>query len=62
MKTIKKVAELIELVKENGGLNYAENVMIEYRNEALEILNQFDDNEARRSLELLLNYVVNRKK
>ena len=58
----KKVAELIELVKENGGLNYAENVMIEYRNEALEILNQFDDNEASRSLELLLNYVVNRKK
>jgi octaprenyl-diphosphate synthase len=58
----KKVAELIELVKKNGGLNYAENVMIEYRNEALEILNQFDDNEARRSLELLLNYVVNRKK
>lgn len=58
----KKVAELIELVKENGGLNYAENVMLEYRNEALEILNQFDDNEARRSLELLLNYVVNRKK
>ena len=58
----KKVAELIELVKENGGLNYAENVMIEYRDEALEILNQFDDNQARRSLELLLNYVVNRKK
>jgi octaprenyl-diphosphate synthase len=58
----KKVAELIELVKENGGLNYAENVMIEYRNEALEILNQFDANEARKSLELLLNYVVNRKK
>ena len=58
----KKVAELIELVKENGGLNYAENVMIEYRNEALEILNQFDDNEAKRSLKLLLNYVINRKK
>ncbi len=58
----KKVAELIELVKENGGLNYAENVMIKYRDEALEILNQFDDNEARKSLELLLNYVVNRKK
>jgi octaprenyl-diphosphate synthase len=53
---------LIELVKENGGLNYAENVMIKYRDEALEILNQFDDNEARKSLELLLNYVVNRKK
>ena len=58
----KKVGELIELVKEKGGLKYAENVMLEYRNEALEILNQFDDNEARRSLELLLNYVVNRKK
>ena len=58
----KKVAELIELVKDNGGLNYAENLMIEYRNEALEILNQFDDNKARKSLNLLLNYVVNRKK
>ena len=58
----KKVAELIDLVKEKGGMNYAENVMIEYRNEALEILNQFDDNESRRSLELLLNFVVNRKK
>ena len=58
----KKVAEVIELVKENGGLYYDENVMIEYRNEALEILNQFDDNEASRSFELLLNYVVNRKK
>ena len=57
-----KVAELIDLVKEKGGTNYAENVMIEYRNEALEILNQFDDNESRRSLELLLNFVVNRKK
>ena len=57
-----KVAEVIELVKENGGLEYAENAMHNYHNDAVELLNQFDENEARKSLILLLDYVVNRKK
>ena len=61
-KDDKKVAEVIALVKENGGLDYATTRMQEYHNTALELLTEFDDNQAKQSLILLLDYVVNRKK
>ena len=61
-KDDKKVAEVIALVKENGGLKYATTRMQEYHNTALELLTEFDDNQAKQSLILLLDYVVNRKK
>ncbi len=57
-----KVEEVISLVKQNGGLKYAEKIMHNYHNDALEILANFKDNDAKKSLQLLLNYVVNRKK
>lgn len=57
-----KVAEVIELVKKYGGLKYAEKIMHEYHKSALDILDNFESNEAKKSLELLLDYVVNRKK
>jgi octaprenyl-diphosphate synthase len=57
-----KVEEIISLVKQNGGLEYAEKIMRNYHNDALEILENFKDNDAKKSLQLLLNYVVNRKK
>ena len=57
-----KVEEVIFLVKQNGGLEYAEKIMHNYHNDALEILANFKDNDAKKSLQLLLNYVVNRKK
>ena len=53
---------VIELVKENGGLEYAEKVMHNYHNDALNILKPFPKNDAKKSLQLLLDYVVNRKK
>ena len=61
-KDDKKVAEVIALVKENGGLEYAEKAMHNYHNSAIEILTQFEDNEAKNALILLLDFVVNRKK
>jgi len=61
-KTDAKVEEVISLVKQNGGLEYAEEMMNNYHNDALEILANFKDNDAKKSLQLLLNYVVNRKK
>ena len=61
-KNEKKVAEVIQLVKKNGGLDYATKIMLKYYNEALDILEEFKDNEAKKSLKLLLDYVVNRKK
>jgi geranylgeranyl pyrophosphate synthase len=36
--------------------------MLKFYNEALEILDDFEDNEAKKSLNLLLDYVINRKK
>tara|TARA_B100000902_G_C27315199_1_gene920840 strand:- start:1650 stop:2582 length:933 start_codon:yes stop_codon:yes gene_type:complete len=61
-KDDKKVAEVIALVKENGGLEYAKKIMNSYHKSALDILTAFEDNQAKKSLILLLDYVVNRKK
>jgi len=61
-KNDKKVVEVIALVKRNGGLEYAEKAMHNYHNTAIAILNQFQDNEAKNALILLLDFVVNRKK
>jgi octaprenyl-diphosphate synthase len=61
-KDDKKVAEVIALVKEKGGLEYAEKIMHDYHKSALDILTTFKENPARKSLTLLLDYVVNRKK
>jgi octaprenyl-diphosphate synthase len=58
----KKVAEVIKLVKESGGLEYAEKIMEIYHKEAMDILNDFENNEANKSLGLLLDYVVNRRR
>ena len=61
-KDDEKVAEVIALVKENGGLDYAKEKMYEYHNTALDLLKPFDENQAKESLILLLDYVVNRQK
>ena len=61
-KDEKKVAEVISIVKENGGLEYSEKVMQNYHNDALNILKPLHENDAKKSLILLLDYVVNRKK
>jgi len=61
-KDDKKVAKVIGLVKENGGLKYAKKIMNNYHKDAINILNDFENNAANKSLKLLLDYVVNRKK
>jgi len=57
-----KVAEVITLVKENGGLEYAKQIMKNFHNDALSVLDQFNNNKAKEALILLLDFVVNRKK
>ena len=61
-KNSKKVEQIINLVKENKGLEFAENKMNEYYSEAIKILEKFDDNEAKDSLKKLVEFVVKRKK
>jgi octaprenyl-diphosphate synthase len=56
-----KVKELISIVKEKGGLDFAIKKMESYRKEALSLLFEFPKNEFRDALELMLNYVIERK-
>tara|TARA_B100000963_G_C22497988_1_gene612389 strand:- start:21 stop:992 length:972 start_codon:yes stop_codon:yes gene_type:complete len=48
-------------VKENNGFEYAKNVMLEYKNKALKILETFPDNQSKNSLRILLDYIIDRK-
>lgn len=57
----KKVRELVEFVKSSGGLDYAVKVMKDYQQKALDIIAEFPDSEAKSSLKLMLNYVIERK-
>jgi len=61
-KNEEKIQEVINIVIKSGGLDYAKKIMHDYYNKALQILGSFEENEARKSLELLLNYVIKRKK
>ena len=61
-KDKKRVKEVIAFVKDNGGLEYAVQKMLAYRNEALELLKTYPASEYKSSLELMVNYVVDRKK
>ena len=60
-KNRKRVKEVIAYVKASGGLEYAESKMMEFKNEALEILAAYPRSDYREALELMVNYVVDRK-
>lgn len=57
-----EVKKVIDFVIEKGGIAYANKIMHDYKEKALSILNQLPDNPARRSLERLLIYAIERKK
>lgn len=57
-----KVREVIEFVRNSGGLDYARDKMYAYRQEALDILSEFPASPARTSLEDLITYVTERNK
>ncbi len=61
-KDRKRVKEVITFVKQIGGLEYATQKMKEYQSQALEILSAYPGSDYRDSLELMVNYVIDRKK
>jgi octaprenyl-diphosphate synthase len=61
-KNSARVQELIQWVKEKNGLEYAISVMQNYKNNALAILNQYPDSDYKKSLLLMVEYVIDRKK
>ncbi|MGC1515249.1 MAG: polyprenyl synthetase family protein [Maribacter sp.] len=61
-KDKKRVKQVISFVKEKGGLEYAVQKMLYYKDEALELLKIYPESTYRAALELMVNYVVERKK
>lgn len=60
-KNKEKVNSVIQLVKENGGIDYAREKMKQYQDEAMEILHSFPASPSRDALEDLVGYVTERK-
>ena len=56
-----KVKFVIDTVVATGGIEYANKKMMEYRDEALAILNEFENSEVRSALEQLVRYTTDRK-
>ncbi len=58
----KRVKEVITFVKEHGGLEYATTKMQAFQNEALQLLEGYPSSPYKEALELMVNYVIERKK
>ncbi|TKB98008.1 polyprenyl synthetase family protein [Pedobacter cryotolerans] len=58
----KKIQEVIDFVNSKNGVHYANQKMLEYQQEAFDILYQFEESDARTGLEQLVRYTTERKK
>lgn len=56
------IATFIGWVKQNGGIEYASMVMVDYRNKALELLPKDIDPDLKSALTLYIDYVIQRNK
>lgn len=61
-KDKKRVKEVIAFVKDHNGLDYAISKMKEFQAEALHILETYPESIYKTSLQLMVNYVIDRKK
>ncbi len=59
---MKRVAEVIEFVKQKGGIDYAQQKMDEYQNRALKMLDDFPESAYKTSLAELVQFATRRKK
>jgi octaprenyl-diphosphate synthase len=57
-----KVQEVIDFVNQSGGIEYAQEAMIRYRDEAFQILLSFPESPSRNALQQLVTFVTERKK
>jgi octaprenyl-diphosphate synthase len=61
-KNKKAVQEIIQFVKNSGGLEYAQKIMQDFYKEALEVLESFPESNYRDALSDLVTYTIARKK
>ena len=57
---MEKVRWVIDMVRQNGGMDYAKVKMTEYKTEAENILNSFPESDARKSIYQMIQYTINR--
>lgn len=60
-KDPEKIKYVLQKVTESGGIKYADKKMMEYRDEALQILFEFPESDVRKGLEELVLYTTDRK-
>lgn len=60
--TSDEIARFIEFIKQNGGIEYATQVMYAYKEKALSLLASLPDTEVKKGLAAYLDYVVEREK
>lgn len=60
--TAENIDRLISFAVDSGGISYAEGKMKEYRDKAIELLNQLPHSDAKEALLLLADYIMERKK
>lgn len=58
----KKVKRAIQLVIDNGGIDYAHKKMLEFKDQALELIKNIPDSDAKTSILGLVEYTTTRKK
>ena len=58
----KKVRRAVQLVLENGGIDYAHMKMLSFKNKALELIKDIPDSDAKASIIGLVDYTTTRKK
>ncbi|GAA4466162.1 polyprenyl synthetase family protein [Nemorincola caseinilytica] len=56
-----KVNEVIEYVQRSGGIEYAHGKMLQYKQDALQLLDTFPDTPALQAMRELVDYVIDRK-
>jgi octaprenyl-diphosphate synthase len=61
-KSKREINEVITFVSENGGMEYAEVKMNQYRDKALAILDSYPESEVRESMKEFVSYTTSRKK
>jgi len=61
-KDQRRVKELIKLVKDKGGLDYAVSKMKFFQSQALKLIKNYPDSKYKDSLIMMVNYVIDRNK
>ena len=56
------IQTVIDFVKESGGIEYANQVMKQFVDDALKILNEFEDSVYKESLQQMVEYTISRNK